>query len=122
MRTIISIIFLFMLLGCKEDKLVAVGQIGKIESSKTISLGQSDIITVTYTGGSSGCSGANHLESEIIGNTIIFKGYYHYPIKPTVCPATAPNHILQYVFKPSAKGTYTYKSFDTEVSATTVVN
>ncbi len=120
----LSLILCLFLWSCSKDKLqprIAIGEIFKTESLQTISLGQSDTITVTF-GGGSGCAAADHLETNIAGNVITFKAFYKEPSGPVVCPAVVPVHQLKYIFKPVSKGNYIYKSFDNNVSSETTVN
>jgi len=124
MRTIVLIFCLF-LMSCTEEKndsMVFMGKITGIESLTSISLGASDTITVTFSGGNDGCAKPDHLETAIAGTTITFKAYYNYPVHPTICTANIPIHQIKYVFKPISKGTFNYRSFDTDASAVTIVN
>lgn len=119
----LSAIFCLLVIACSKDengKSVSIGQIHSIESLKNISLGQSDTIVVTY-GGGDGCAKPDHLDATVSGNSIVIKAYYSYPMKADVCPAVVPVHRLKYIYKPSSKGIYTYKSFNTEAGATTTV-
>jgi hypothetical protein len=115
-------------LSCSKDKVVTddtsvdLGKITKIESLKSIQLGQNDTISVTFSGGANGCYKPHHLDATSKGFTTIFKAYYYVPGQPTVCPENIPVHTLLYIFKPTSKGKYIFHSFDTNVSATTIVN
>jgi hypothetical protein len=101
---------------------ISIGNIIAIESLSNISLGQSDTIVITFSGGTNGCAHSDHLETLIDGKTIIFKAFYNYPLGPRICTDNIPIHNLKYVFKPASAGTYIYKSFDTEVESSTDVN
>ena len=124
----IGIIFCLFVLSCSKDKVVTddssidLGKITNIESKKIISLGQNDTIVVTFTGGTNGCYKPHHLKATLTGLSTTLKAYYYVPGQPIVCPKNIPVHTLKYIFKPTSKGTYIYKSFDTDVSATTIVD
>ncbi len=121
----ITLIFCLFVLSCTEDKTetnVFAGEITAIESLTNITLGNSDTITVTFRGGTDGCAKPDHLEAAFAGNIVTFKAFYNYPAHPAICPLNIPVHRLKYVFKPASKGSYTYKSFDNDVTATTQVN
>lgn len=116
----------FFAMDCtKEDDptgyRISIGKIDNIESLSSISLGQTDTIVITFSGGTNGCAHPDHLETTIIGNTIVFKAYYSYPTDQRMCPLNIPIHHLKYYFKPPSVGTYTYKSFDTAAESSTVV-
>lgn len=119
--TVLSLMIL-SLLSCKNDKSekIAIGSIISITSLNEISLGQSDSISISF-GGGDGCSSPDHLEAIQTDSTIIFKAYYKYPAKEQICPHNLPVHHLIYVFKPKTKGNYTYKSYDSDINATTIV-
>lgn len=124
----IGIIFCLFVLSCSKDKVVTddsnaeLGKISNIESLKNIQLGQNDTIVVTFNGGTNGCYKPHHLEATLTGSSTTLKAYYYFPGQPIVCPENIPVHTLRYLFKPTSKGTYIYKSFNTDVSATTIVN
>ena len=124
----IGIIFCLFVLSCSKDKVVTddsslyLGKITDIETLKNILLGQNDTIVVTFSGGTNGCYKPHHLEATLTGLSTTLKAYYYVPGQPIVCPENIPVHTLKYIFKPTSKGTYIYKSFDTDVSATTIVN
>jgi hypothetical protein len=129
MRVIWFLTFLcFFVINCsKEEELktdyeINIGKIINIESLSNISLGQSDTIEITFSGGINGCAHADHLETSAIADTIIFKAYFNYPINPRICTDNIPIHKLKFVFKPSSVGTYTYRSFDTESESITIVD
>ena len=111
------------LLSCKKDKSekIAIGSITAITSLNEISLGQNDSISITF-GGGDGCSTPDHLEAKQTDSTIVFKAYYKYSTKEQICPDNLPVHHLIYVFKPLMKGKYTYKSYDSNITTTTIVN
>ena len=127
MKTI-GIIFCFFVLSCSKDNVIndnsneEVGKITNVESLKNIQLGQNDTIVVTFSGGTNGCYKPHHLETTMTGLSTTLKAFYYVPGQPIVCPENIPVHTLKYIFKPTSKGTYIYKSFDTEVSATTIVD
>lgn len=124
MKTIVLIFCLF-LMGCtseNNDSEVFIGKITGIGSLTNITLGESDTITVTFSGGNDGCAKPDHLEAAFAGTTISFKAYYNYPVHPTICTENIPIHQLKYTFKPTSRGNYTYRSFDTDASAETKVN
>lgn len=121
----IGFIFCLFLLSCTQEKVdptILIGQITQIKSLVNITLGQSDTITVTFRGGINGCAKADHLEATTIGLTVIFKAYYNYPLHATICTDNLPIHQLKYVFKPAAKGTYNYQSFNTYATSAIKVN
>ena len=121
----LSIIFCLFILSCtkdESDKVTALGQIDNIVSLKTIQLGQSDTIVITFGGGTNGCAKPDHLVPIPSGNTITFKAYYNYPKKSQICTQNIPIHKLQYIFKPINRGTYSYKSYNTNASSTTKIN
>jgi hypothetical protein len=123
----LGIILCLLALGCSKDKLntnnqsIAPGKIISIKTLNRIQLGESDTIVVTFNGGTNGCAKPHHLAATTTGLSTTLKAYYYIPGHPTVCPENIPVHTLIYIFKPTSRGTYTYKSFDTEVSATTIV-
>jgi hypothetical protein len=118
----------FFVIDCSEEEEleknyeISIGKIINIESLSNISFGQSDTIAITFSGGTNGCAHSDHLETTIIGDTIIFKAYFNYPIYPRICTDNIPIHKLKFVFKPASVGTYTYRSFDTEYESRTIVN
>ncbi len=118
---LIASCFLFM--SCKKDNVStsAVGEIISIESLNEISLGESDTVVVTFGGGTNGCANADRLQTVMVANTITIKAFYNYPTEPQICTQNIPVHVLKYVYKPTAKGTYTYKAFDSDISVTTLV-
>ena len=124
----IGIIFCLFVLSCAKDKVdtddssIDLGKITNIESLKNISPGQNDTLVVTFSGGTNGCYKPHHLEATLTDLSTTLKAYYYVPGQPIVCPENIPVHTLKYIFKPTSKGTYIYKSFDTDVSATTIVN
>ena len=124
----IGIILCLFVLSCTKDNVVTddskvgLGKITNIESLKNIQLGQNDTIVVTYSGGTNGCYKPHHLEATLTDLTTTLQAFYYIPGQPLVCPEDIPIHTLKYVFKPTSKGTYFYKSFDTAVSSTTIVN
>lgn len=126
MKYILFVTSLFFM-ACTKEKSPSqnydskLGQIISIESLKEISLGENDTVLVTFVGGSDGCATPDRLETNIIGNSTTIKAYYLYPSKPTICPQNVPFHVLAYVYKPNAKGTYTYKNVDNDIFVTTVV-
>lgn len=105
-----------------DDSNVEAGKISSIESLKNIHLGQNDTIVVTFSGGANGCYKPHHLEATLTGLSTTLKAYYYVPGQPIVCPENIPVHKLKYIFKPPSKSTYIYNSFDTDVSATTIVD
>lgn len=124
----IGIIFCLFVLSCSTDNVVTdnsnekLGKIANIESLKNLQLGQNDTIVVTFSGGTNGCYKPHHLESTLTGLSTTLKAYYFLPGQPVVCTDNFPVHTLKYIFKPTSRGTYIYKSFDTNVSTTTIVN
>lgn len=124
----IGIIFCLFVLSCSKDNVDTdnsneeLGKIANIESLKNLQLGQNDTIVVTFSGGTNGCYKPHHLESTLTGLSTTLKAYYFVPGQPVFCTDNIPVHTLKYIFKPTSKGTYIYKSFDTEVSATTIVD
>ncbi len=118
----------FIIFSCTKDSDdernsgVNLGKITNIESLKNITLGETDTIVITFNGGDNGCAHPDHLEASITSFTIVFRAYYNYPIEPTICPENVPIHTLQYIFKPTSIGIYTYESFNTEVESKTEVN
>ena len=124
----IGIILCLFVLSCSKDNVVTddskvgLGKITNIESLKNIQLGQNDTIVVTYSGGTNGCYKPHHLEATLTDLTTTLQAYYYIPGQPLVCPENIPIHTLKYIFKPTSKGTYFYKSIDTAVSSTTIVN
>ena len=118
-------IFCLFLFSCNnkntEDYVVKTGSIINIESMKTISLGATDTIIVTFGGGTNGCASPDHLEVSILENMLSFKAYYKFPTTPRICTDNLPVHTLRHVFKPESKGTYVYKSTDTDVFTMTEV-
>jgi len=124
----IGIIFCLFVLSCSNDNVVTdnsneeLGKIAKIESLKNLQLGQNDTIVVTFSGGTNGCYKPHHLESTLTGLSTTLKAYYYLPGQSVVCPDNFPVHTLIYIFKPTSRGTYIYKSFDTNVATTTIVN
>ena len=117
--------YCLILLSCNnsniDNKIVKTGIIRNIESLKTISLGQSDTITITFEGGTNGCAKPDHLGVSINGKTISFIAFYNIPSNSTICPDNIPIHTLKYVFKPNVKGTFSYISTDINTSTTTIV-
>lgn len=117
----------FFAMNCAKEEdptgyRISIGKIDKIESLSNISLGQTDTIVITFSGGTNGCAHADHLEPSIFGNTIFFKTYYNYPTDPRIiCTCNIPIHTLKYYFKPPSVGTYTYKSFNTAAESSTMV-
>ena len=124
----IGIILCLFVLSCSKDNVVTddskvgLGKITNIESLKNIQLGQNDTIVVTFSGGTNGCYKPHHLEATLTDLTTTLQAYYYIPGQPLVCPENIPIHTLKYIFKPTSKGTYFYKSIDTAVSSTTIVN
>ena len=124
----LGIIFCLFVLSCSKDNIVTddsnaeLGKISNIESLNNIQLGQNDTIVVTFSGGTNGCYKPHHLEATVTGSTTTLKAYYYVPEQSLVCPENIPIHILRYLFKPTSKRTYIYKSFNTDVSATTIVD
>ncbi|WP_154647926.1 hypothetical protein [Pedobacter arcticus] len=111
------------IMGCTKNKgtIQAVGQITEIESLSEISLGQTDTVVVIFNGGTNGCAIADHLETKVTDNSVSIKAYYNYPKAQEICTTNIPVHTLKYTFKPTKKGLYTYKSFDGEITVTTLV-
>lgn len=125
-RSALLFVCLFMISCSKDldnnkDIGIHIGNIYKIESLGNISLGQSDTILISFSGGSNGCFHADHLEVNTLGTTILFKAYYNYPVEPQMCPQNAPTFSITYIFTPSLIGTYRYKSFNTEAESSTEV-
>jgi len=125
-KSILIFVCLFMISCSKDadnnrDKAIHLGSIFKIESLGNISLEQSDTILISFSGGTNGCCYADHLEVSTLGNTVLFKAYYNYPLEPQMCPQNAPTFSTKYIFKPSSVGTYTYKSFNTAAESSTEV-
>jgi len=124
----IGIILCLFVLSCSKDNVVThdskvgLGEITNIESLKNIQLGQNDTIVVTFSGGTNGCYKPHHLEATLTDLTTTLQAFYYIPGQPLVCPENIPIHTLKYVFKPTSKGIYFYKSIDSAVSSTTIVN
>ena len=124
----IGIILCLFVLSCSKDNVVTddskvgLGKITNIESLKNIQLGQNDTIVVTFSGGTNGCYKPHHLEATLTDLTTTLQAFYYIPGQPLVCPENIPIHTLKYVFKPTSKGTCFYKSIDSDVSSTTIVN
>ena len=128
MKKLGFIIFCLFVISCSKENVVTddsnvePGKISSIESLKNIHLGQSDTIVVTFSGGTNGCYKPHHLEATLTGFSTTLKAYYYVPGEPIVCTQNIPVHTLKYIYKPTSKGTYIYKSFDTNVTATTIVD
>ena len=125
MKPILIITCLFLFACTKEndddDMVISTGSIYKIETLREITLGQTDTIEVTFSGGFNGCAVADRLETLLIGNTTTIRSFYQYPKKSQICTQILPVHMLKFTYKPTVKGTFTYKSFDTDITASTVV-
>jgi len=121
----IALILCIFLFGCTEENVeptIYSGQITKIESLANITLGQSDTIVVTFSGGTDGCAKPDHLEATLAGFTFTFKAYYNYPAHATVCTDNIPIHQLKYSWKPTSTGTYSYRTLDSAAASATIVN
>jgi len=123
----IGMIICLIVLSCSKDidtttdSKIALGEITSIETLQRIPLGLTDTVVVTFTGGTNGCYKPHHLNAGITGLSTVLYAYYYLPGQPVICTDNIPIHTLKYIFKPTSKGIYVYKSFNTKITATTIV-